>query len=168
MVILMLISCVGWVCTIGLHTINVTLYCLSYSRKVYRQIPSSVSHSPAYVLDDATLLVDDLTTNFVKWIVSSLPCTSVLGWPTKIRTQTKGARLVDYCIQAYAQSSRLVCHAACIKLAPRQHCFPSQLEKILIVDYLLSHNHPVSSNNYLTNIYLYCIRLFLYMSLLVW
>ena len=106
MVILMLISCVGWVCTTDPHTINVMLYCLSYSRKLYRQIPSSVSRSPAYVLDDATLLVDDLTTNFVKWIVSSLPCTSVLGWPTKIRTQTKGARIL--CATVTPQAKMLV------------------------------------------------------------
>lgn len=51
-----------------------------------RSLPSSELHSPAYVLDDTTLLVDGLTTNFFKWIVSSLPCTSVLGGVSETRT----------------------------------------------------------------------------------
>lgn len=51
-----------------------------------RSLPSSELHSPAYVLDDTTLLVDGLTTNFFKWIVSSLPCTSVLCGVSETRT----------------------------------------------------------------------------------
>ena len=54
--------------------------------EMYRWIPSSVPHSPAYVLDAATLLAYGLTANFVKWIVSSLPCTSVLGGEGETRT----------------------------------------------------------------------------------
>lgn len=63
--------------------------------------------------------------------------------------------------------SLLVQSVTLLLLAPRQYFyFPSQLEKILIVDYLLSHYHPVQPNNYLTKNYFYYKILFLYKFLL--
>ena len=84
--------------------------------------------------------------------------------PARIQTETD-KRFFLSTVASNPKIGLLVQSVTLLSLAPRQHCFPSQLEKILITDYLLSRYHPIFSNNCLASNYLCCKLLFLYRSL---